>query len=81
MLHLDAVRHILNTTLGLGQADLGADSPLLGSVPELDSMAVVSVITALEQHFGIAVADDDIHARHFATLGSLTAFVREKLVQ
>ena len=43
------------------------------------TMVVVGLIAALETHFGISVADDEIHARHFATLGSLTAFVTGKL--
>lgn len=79
MQHLEEVRSILSTTLGLGQQQLDADSILLGSVPELDSMAVIGLIAALETHFGIEVADDEIHAQHFATLGSLTAFVCDKL--
>lgn len=79
MQHLEEVKNILTHTLGLGQQRLEADSALLGSLPELDSMAVIGLITALEAHFGIAVADDEIHARHFATLGSLAAFVSEKL--
>jgi acyl carrier protein len=57
---------------------MSADTPLLGSLPELDSMAVVSLIGALEDHFGIAVDDDDISASTFATLGSLAAFVEQK---
>lgn len=56
-------------------------TPLLGSLPELDSMAVVSVITALEDHFGIVVADDEINAETFETVGSLVAFVDSKLAQ
>lgn len=79
MQHLEEVRSILSNTLGLGERQFDADSTLLGSVPELDSMAVIGLITALEAHFGIEVADDEIHARHFATLGSLTAFVEDKL--
>ena len=61
----------------LGAGD--AATPLLGAIPELDSMAVVSLITALEEHFGIAVADDEIEAATFATLGSLAEFVQHKL--
>jgi acyl carrier protein len=80
MQHLEEVSSILAATLGLGQRRLDAGSALLGSVPELDSMAVIGLITALEAHFGIEVADDEIHARHFATLGSLTAFVENKLL-
>lgn len=79
MQHLEQVRTILGGALGVPTAHFGAASALLGSVPELDSMAVIGVIAALEEHFGIVIEDDDISARHFATLGSLTTFVQEKL--
>ena len=79
-MYLNEVKTILIDVLNLGAAgqDLEADSPLLGSLPELDSMAVVTLIGALEDHFGIAVDDDDISASTFETLGSLAAFVAEK---
>jgi acyl carrier protein len=79
-MYLDEVKTILIDVLGLGDAGqrLDADSPLLGSLPELDSMAVVSLIGALEDHFGIAISDDDISASTFETLGSLAAFVAQK---
>ena len=51
------------------------DTPLLGAIPELDSMAVVSLITSLENHFGLVVDDDDIDGSTFATVGSLADFV------
>lgn len=74
---LDEVRTLLGETLSLGPraAQLGADSRLLGSLPEFDSMAVVDVIAALEGRFDFTVADDEIDARAFETLGSLVAFV------
>ncbi len=79
-MYLDEVRNILTDVLNLGPAGaaLTADSPLLGSLAELDSMAVVSLIGALEEHFGIMVDDDEISASTFATLGSLADFVQEK---
>ncbi|MBT0960580.1 acyl carrier protein [Denitromonas iodatirespirans] len=55
------------------------DTPLLGAVPELDSMAVVGVINLLEERFGFYVEDDDIDGSTFATVGSLVAFVSGKL--
>ncbi len=78
---LEEVRSLLVDVLQLGQAGnrLTAESRLLGSIPELDSMAVVTVITALEDRFDIAVADDEISADTFATLGTLADFVDEKL--
>lgn len=79
MPHLDEVRIILSDTLSLGKLRLERDTALLGNLPELDSMAVASLITALEDHFGITVRDDEISARHFATLGTLSDFVESKL--
>jgi acyl carrier protein len=79
-MYLNEVKTILIDVLNLGDAGqaLEADSPLLGSLPELDSMAVVTLIGALEEHFGIVVDDDDISASTFETLGSLAAFVAQK---
>lgn len=81
MQHLEEVRDILSDALSLGgrKNSLTKDSVLLGSIPELDSMAVVNVITAIEEHFGISVDDDEISAQTFETLGSLTHFVEQKL--
>jgi len=77
---LTEVKNLLIDVLNLGDAGqtLDADSPLLGSLPELDSMAVVTLIGALEDHFGIVIDDDDISASTFETLGSLAAFVASK---
>ena len=79
-MYLDDVKTVLIHVLGLGDAGqaLTADSPLLGSLPELDSMAVVSLVAALEEQFDIEIHDDDLSASTFATLGSLAAFVAEK---
>jgi acyl carrier protein len=55
------------------------DTPLLGAIPELDSMAVITLITSLEEQFGVMVDDDDIDGSTFATVGSLTDFVSSKL--
>lgn len=76
---LEKVCDILRTTLALGRMPLDADTALLGSLPELDSMAVVSLLLALEEHFNITVDDDEISARNFATVGTLSSFVQAKL--
>jgi acyl carrier protein len=77
----EAVKAVLVVTLGVEDraATIDASTPLLGSLPELDSMAVLELVAALEQRFGITVDDDDVTAEVFETLGSLTAFVQEKL--
>lgn len=77
------VRSILRDTLQLGDraARLRAGTALLGAIPELDSMAVVTVITALEDQFGFVVEDDEISGETFATFGSLVQFVQSKVTQ
>lgn len=77
----ERVVKILDEALSLkGRAGrFSDDTPLLGSLPELDSMAVLSVITAIEDQFGIVIADDELSGDTFATLGSLVRFVESKL--
>ena len=74
------IRQVLKDVLSLGARaqSLTLDSPLLGALPEMDSMAVVNVIAALEDRFDITVEDDDIDGATFATMGSLISFVRDK---
>jgi len=57
------------------------DTRLLGALPEMDSMAVVSVITALEDSWGLSIDDSEINADVFASVGSLVDFVEQKLSQ
>jgi acyl carrier protein len=75
------LKRILGTTLQLGPraGSMSTSTPLLGAIPELDSMAVVTLITALEEQFGITVDDDEIDASTFETLGSLVQFVEAKM--
>ena len=75
----DEVIKTLRSVLGPAGATLRSDSALMGAVAELDSMAVVSILTALEDKFDFVVDDDEIDGRTFASVASLTAFVRSKL--
>jgi len=83
MQHLEQVKNILVDVLSLdeGRSALREDSILLGSIPELDSMTVVNVIAALEEYFGITIDDDEISAKNFETVGSLTQFIEQKLAE
>lgn len=78
---LNEIKQILSDTLQLGDKINSYDkgTPLLGSIAEFDSMAVVSVITAIEDNFGIVVDDDEIDADTFETVGSLVDFVESKI--
>ena len=60
-------------------ASFTRETPLLGAIPELDSMSVVTLITTLEEQFGLVVDDDDINGSTFTTIGSLIDFVSAKI--
>jgi acyl carrier protein len=80
MVSLEEVRQIVGEVLQLGDrtAKLTRESRLLGALPEFDSMAVVSVLTALEERLGVVLDDDEIGAEAFETLGSLVDLVSGK---
>ncbi|WP_432377772.1 acyl carrier protein [Duganella sp. P38] len=81
-MHLESVKNLLAEILALSPAAAGAlqrDSALLGSIPELDSMAVLQLMAAMEERYGFAIDDDDIGASTFATVGTLSDFVSAKL--
>ena len=76
----DVIR-IVARVLDIGDRSraFNADTRLLGSVPEFDSMAVATLIGALEDHFGITVDDDEIDGSKFETIQSLVDFIDAKL--
>lgn len=75
------VLRILDEVLSLNgrAATFDRQTHLLGAIPELDSMAVVSLITSFEDRLGVVVDDDEIDGETFATVGSLTDFISAKL--
>ncbi|HMO46587.1 MAG TPA: phosphopantetheine-binding protein [Rubrivivax sp.] len=75
------VLRLLDDVLALNgrTASMTAETPLLGAIPELDSMAVVALITGIEERFGLDVDDDEIDGAAFATVGSFCEFVAAKL--
>lgn len=72
---IDIVKRVLHVS-----ANLNGDSVLIGAIPEFDSMAVVLILTALENQYDFMVDDDEITADIFETIGTLTVFVEQKLV-
>jgi acyl carrier protein len=81
MSNIDHLRAILDSTLNLGgrALEFTRETALLGDLPELDSMAVVMVLTGIEERFGVVIEDDEVSAETFETLGSLTDFIDAKL--
>jgi acyl carrier protein len=74
------VKDILIEALQLSSdSHMDKETALLGSIPEFDSMAVVTVLTAIEENFGIEVDDDEISAEVFESFGTLCSFVEQKI--
>jgi acyl carrier protein len=74
---------LMDRTLNLEgrSASFSDDTALIGALPELDSMGVVSLLTAFEEQFGITVEDDEIDGSLFQTFGTLLSFVEAKLAE
>lgn len=77
---VEGVKAVVVETLAIqDRADsIDATTPLLGSLPELDSMAVLEVLLALEERFGVVIDGEDVTAESFETLESLAALVDAK---
>lgn len=76
------LRASLGEVLGLSAdrvADFNNETPLFGALPELDSMAVATLLTDLEDRLGILIDDDEVDAEIFETFGALRAFAETKL--
>jgi acyl carrier protein len=78
---IESVKAVIVETLGLEDraGAIDASTPLLGALPELDSLAVAELVVALEARFGIVFDGDDVTAEAFETLASLSELVDRKL--
>jgi acyl carrier protein len=78
------VHGVVADVLGLSPARAAAltdATPLFGSMPELDSMAVAGLLTELEDRLGIVIEDDEVDGEMLETVGALVAFTRGKLAR
>ena len=77
----EAVRGVLRDVLGLSAERAAAfheDTPLFGSLPELDSLAVAGVLTEIEDRLGILIEDDEVDGEMLESFGALTRFAADK---
>lgn len=74
---LDTLVEVLTEVLGTDHSagEFTAATPLFGSLPELDSLALVELICAMEERFVFEMDEDDITAEVFESVGSLSAYV------
>lgn len=78
----DSLRASLVAVLGLSAervAQFDDQTPLFGALPELDSMAVASLLTDFEDRLNIHIDDDDVDAESFETFGALRDMLARKL--
>lgn len=78
---LESVRKILDSELNLKGKALAftEDTKLRGTLPQLDSMAIVSVITALETELGFEFPEDQLDGAVFESVGTLVECVTRLL--
>jgi acyl carrier protein len=76
---LDRVKVVIVKSLGIQDRahTLGASTELFGSMPELDSMAVVTLAVNLEREFDFEIDDEDFTGDVFETIGTLADFVEQ----
>ena len=77
----ETVRSALVDLLGLSRDrvdQFDADTPLFGALPELDSMAVATLLTELEDQLDITIDDDEVDLDMFENFGALVDFLVEK---
>jgi acyl carrier protein len=75
------VRAVLRDVLGISRERVEAfeaDTGLFGSLPELDSMAVASLLTEMEDRLGFIIDDDEVDGELLETFGALLAFAKRK---
>ena len=77
---LDRVKVVIVKTLKIQDRAyrLEASTELFGSMPELDSMAVVALAVDLEREFDFEIDDEDFTGEVFETIGTLAEFVEQK---
>ena len=81
MVSLDDLKALIGEVLQISDRveNLGENDVLLGGIPEFDSMAVVSLLTVIEENYGVMIDDDEVSADNFETIGSLLQFVNAKV--
>ena len=76
---VDEVKAMIGEVLGVTDRvdSMDASTGLLGSLPELDSMAVAELLAAIEETFGFRVDTGDLAIEMLETVGTLAAYVDE----
>ena len=58
--------------------DIADDAPLFGEGLGLDSIDALELVVALEQQYGIKIADGEVGKEAFASVNTLAEFIANK---
>jgi len=78
---IDELRSLIGEVTGDSVAihSLAESSPLLGAIPEMDSLAIVNLLIAMENKYHFQVEDDEVDQSIFQSLSSLRSFAQDKI--
>ena len=77
----DELISLISRELNIDTATFGPETPIFEGGLELDSFAVVDLVTRIENHFGIQLSDDDFRPENFADLKTLGGVVEGYLAR
>ena len=80
----EKLRAILVDVLSLEKErvdEFDSDTGLFGHLPELDSMAVATLFTEMEDRLEIVIEDEDVDGEMLETYGGLLTFTEAKCVE
>ena len=72
------LKELLITTLSLEDVTpetIDDAAPLFGAGLGLDSIDALELAVVLERHFGVAIPDEDVARKAFASIDALAAFI------
>ena len=79
---IEELRHLIAEKLdrNITLEAIDPDAPLLGEGLNLDSLAIVELITLSEENFGIEFGEDDLTMEAFANLRTLAGVIAARRV-
>ena len=69
---------VVSLGLDVNLAEISDDETLFGGGMDLDSMATLEIVAAIEEEFGITVEDDELTAELFDSVDALAEYVATK---
>ena len=77
----DSLEQVLRKALGQKAlpASIDDDTPLLGGVPDFDSLAVLAILVGINETFDCSIAEHEISAEAFESVGTLKRFVEARI--